>query len=350
MSEIIFTSVTPIFNFEIQPPTGEFLHSGSFGGAKYSVVLKRFREGEPGFEKLWSYVEQSPNTLGRLISRTSDSSITKWTAAFLSDFLHVTDYFLVVETTQSLDSPEALAEERNNLAGASKESHSVSGAVLDALRLHSSRGLQWYQTCLFRSPLHQAYPRSESAITPPVNPLSISYLGAGRANFVDSDFESARSTINSLLRRKDATSTFDRVLSLASAYYRISFNLESCDHAFLILMVVFETLFKSEKERSSVAAARISKMLADSKKTAEDIENSFTQGDSSFTKLRNKIAHGDPTLDSLKVLAKYPELHRYVTKAMIRLLAVPDGTLDATKDYYEEIERVIRTRFDALPE
>lgn len=344
MNEITFTLITPIFNFELQPPTSEFSHSGILGDAKYSVSLKRVHQCQPDYDRLLNYAEQSPDTLGRLVTCASNGSVTRLTSVFLSGHYHMTDYYLIVDTTQPM------TKERNLFVCGSPETLSIAQAVLDALRLHSSKGLLWYQTYWFRSPPHPAYPGAQSAISPPTSPLSISHLGQGKSTLSDSEFGSCRSTVNSLLNRKNANSSFDLVLRLALAYHRILFNLEAVDHALLILMVVFEALFKSKEENSPEAVARISMLLSDTKKTAKHIREKFIHGDDSFTKLRDQIAHGDSTLDLLKVSVRYPELYGHVTKAMIRLIAIPDGILDVTRDYYDEINGYIRARFNTLPD
>ena len=60
----------------------------------------------------------------------------------------------------------------------------------------------------------------------------------------------------------DDNATSDKVLRLAMEYHRLSFTLERVEHAFLILMVAFEAMFKKEgRSNASRAAQRIGRLL-----------------------------------------------------------------------------------------
>jgi hypothetical protein len=161
------------------------------------------------------------------------------------------------------------------------------------------------------------------------------------------DFADCRKLFDILLVKNwsDGT-TFTNVLHLAREYHRLSFTLENVAHAFLILMVVFEALFKKEKEKASKAAKRIGRLLGATKKACKDIQREFNND---FCKARNKIAHGDSSLPLTTVANLYPCLYRHVTRAIILLLHLPAGTLDPTKDYYDEINRYVNGRFGNLP-
>ena len=143
--------------------------------------------------------------------------------------------------------------------------------------------------------------------------------------------------------------TLDNVLQLAKEYHRTSFNLEHVTHAFLILMVVFEALFKKDENSAGRAAKSIGRLLGDTQKACSAIARDFDSAVGSFRAIRNGIAHGDTCLDVQVVSSKYPSLYRHVTEAIVRLLALPPGKLDDTKEYYDEIARIVDDRRASLP-
>ena len=166
------------------------------------------------------------------------------------------------------------------------------------------------------------------------------------------DFDACRSTIDVLMRKTwNENATFDRVLRLAMEYHRLSFTLERVEHAFLILMVAYEAMFKKDgTENASKSAQRIGWLLgAATKKDCKTIQKEFNDDPNSFSKIRNQIAHGDPSLDLATVASKYPSLYRNVTTAIVKLLDLPTASLDDSKDYYDELSRYTKDRFDHLP-
>jgi hypothetical protein len=165
------------------------------------------------------------------------------------------------------------------------------------------------------------------------------------------DFDACRSTIDTLLSKTWNDNTSDKVLRLAMEYHRLAFTLERVEHAFLILMVAFEAMFKKEAEdNASKAAQRIGRLLGATKRECQAIQKAFNDDPAdSFCKIRNRIAHGDPTLNLATVASKYPSLCRHLTAAIVTLLNLPSGTLDPTKDYYDEISRLTESRFFSLP-
>ena len=74
----------------------------------------------------------------------------------------------------------------------------------------------------------------------------------GASILPESEYDSCRETFDVLLGRTwhDAN-TFDKVLQLAIEYHETTFALTKVEHAFLVLMVAFEALFKKSEERSA---------------------------------------------------------------------------------------------------
>ncbi len=166
------------------------------------------------------------------------------------------------------------------------------------------------------------------------------------------DFAACRSTIDVLMRKTwNENATFDRVLRLAMEYHRLSFGLERVDHAFLILMVAYRGDVQERRNRKRQQAdAEIGRLLgAASERDCKAILKEFDADPDSLSKIRNRIAHGDPALNLATVASKYPSVYRYVTAAIVALLNLPSGSLDDAKDYYDEISRYTKDRFDGLP-
>ena len=146
-------------------------------------------------------------------------------------------------------------------------------------------------------------------------------------------------------------STFDKVLNLALEYHRLAFTLENVAHAFLILMVIFEALFKKDTEaNASQAAQRIGRLLGSTQRECGDIRQQFfdNRGET-FCRIRNGVAHGDVGLGNPTVTKLYPCLYQYVTRTMVALLSLAAGTLNTNPDYYYEINKIVEERFNSLP-
>ena len=116
-------------------------------------------------------------------------------------------------------------------------------------------------------------------------------------------------------------------------------------------MVAYEAMFKKDgTENASKPAQRIGRLLgAATKRDCKAILKEFDADPDSLSKIRNRIAHGDPALNLATVASKYPSVYRYVTAAIVALLNLPSGSLDDAKDYYDEISRYTKDRFDGLP-
>ena len=166
------------------------------------------------------------------------------------------------------------------------------------------------------------------------------------------DFDACRLTADTLIHKRfDDSASLDRVLGLAMEYHRLSFTLERVVHAFLILMVAFEAMFRKETENSaSKAARRVGRLLGTSNSGCGAIQRQFFDHPvHSFCKLRNGIAHGDSTLTDAAVASHHPAMHSRVTAAIIALLSLRPGQVDHAKNYYDEIQRLTDERFRHLP-
>ena len=109
-------------------------------------------------------------------------------------------------------------------------------------------------------------------------------------------------------------------------------------------MIIFEALFKGLDEGTPEAVTRLSGFLAQDKTERKLINRRFSRGKSSYTKIRDSIAHGDVRLASATVKKYYPDLYSYITEAITQLLPMRNGLFDPNQDYYEEIARISQKR------
>jgi hypothetical protein len=96
----------------------------------------------------------------------------------------------------------------------------------------------------------------------------------------------------------DDAITFDRVLQMAMSYHEVACTFREPKHGFLLLMIIFEALFKGPDEKTPIAIRRISQMLACDVNQRKLITKRFGTGKGSYTKIRDSIAHGDVSLVS----------------------------------------------------
>lgn len=310
---VVFRMITPVFSYKLLRAT-RFAHSGDFETIRFEVELRPY----------WP----QPTDWGEVTKYASDGirEMLRQRVIHLADHgLASADHMLVADAFYSAG---AAPSERS----LTRDGQRVLVSVIDALRLHSSGGLPCHKTYEYVSPSDRG-------------------LGDRSVLRVE-DFDAVRATADLLMRKvwNDKT-TFDKVVRLAMEYHRLAFTLERVEHAFLILMVAFEALFKKDDEgNASRAAQRIGKLLGASKSACQAIQREvFDDPVDSFCRLRNRIAHGDPNLDVMVVANKYLSLYRHLTAAVVSLLHLPGGTIDGTKDYYDEVSRYAEARFMSLP-
>ncbi|MBW4544087.1 MAG: hypothetical protein KME25_06550 [Symplocastrum torsivum CPER-KK1] len=340
VENITFRYVTPIFNHN---PFVNFKHSGQYKDASYTINLKAYDSSE-----LIELLKYGNNATKRKLQNIGESY--RFSPSF-------TNVFLAVDIIQPLTK---LREISSN----TEESRDIFHEIVSALRLHTTRGLFFDYTYIFSSiPFPESTPDTRPAIIRELAgevtnystlysltiPLSHGALGYGKSALPTQEHEPAKLTFQRLLYKEwDEANTFDKLLKLALEYHRLSFTLERVDHAFLILMVVFEALFKKEDENNiNNAATRIAQFMATVQKDMKPIRKAFlSRPVTSFLTIRNGIAHGDPTLDKVIVEAQYLELYRYITEAIIKLIKIPDNAIGT--NYYDDLEKHINEEFFKL--
>jgi hypothetical protein len=321
--------LTPVFGYTIDGATC-FTHSGMCKKARFEIILRPYNPNPIDWSEVVEYADDGVRDMLRQ------------RAIHISNHFGIAEHFLLTDVIHPAGSV-------SNVTGGTGECLTVHDTVVDALRLHSSAGLPCHETYKFRCPppLHPGL----VIHTPNTRQSRFGHLGQPSV-LRGADFDACRSTIDTLLSKTwNDKATSDKVLRLAMEYHRLTFTLERVEHAFLILMVAYEAMFMRDgTENASKPAKRIGRLLgAATKKDCQAIQKEFNDDSDSFSKIRNQIAHGDPNLDFATVAAKYPRLYRHVTAAIVRLLTLPPGSVDDTKDYYDEISRLTESRFLSLP-
>lgn len=298
MEKITFYSITPLFRFGLDPDTSVFSHADTYKDAEYKIKIV-----EP---------EQGPNFFDILMP-WADTEIRKYCKQ-----IHLpprmlgepAKFFLTIDVTYKYT-------EELKISGNTAESVKIRSAVLDALRLVSSKGLLYYRDYNFSSILSST--RGSGA--PLIDQYLFSHLGHEPSILDESNFATCQSVFKTLLHKQhNSDEGPDTLLELALAYHQIVFKLEKVQHSFLILMIIFESLFKNIGENNIAnSSRRIGDELGNTSAEENAIKREFDDNaDNTFGKLRNDIAHGDSSLDIQIIKDKYPVLYGYITRAIIK--------------------------------
>ena len=332
--------IIPIFNFKFGEEDLKFSYTGNFDGAKYTISLKHY--GQVSLADILNVIDNNSNfeNFDRKLDTESKTLFNSRLKSIYS--FPIAEYFLVIDVKQhDIFKPHRLI--------GSPQMHIISQSILRSLHLHSSSGLSYEKTYGFRLPL-----QGLEDFYSEFNSFYIIYLLSEINNpsiLKQRKFKSCFQTFLSLLDiTRHPKASYMKILYLSLRYHQTTFSLAEFPHKFLILMVVFESLFKKEKENASRAAKRISKLISKVKNDKERIHKAFCgNSPDTFCKIRNAIAHGDPNLNQEIVESKYPLLYKYITKAIIELILIPSGDINYNKDYYIEIDNYIENRFSKLP-
>lgn len=320
MSDILTVRhITPVFNFELASQK-IFSHQGVVQGVNFELTLKQYQAHE--------YQELLQSTDLEYIDCFKSQVI--WESRHF--FGQHKDYYLVIDVFHQTDTPDAIN---------SPQSSRINSSAEQALRLHTTKGYYFGETHTYRS----TKPTERSGDSMPQ--YSWNHLGfKPPSSLTEQTFDACKTTMDILLKRQwgEANVMFDKVLRLALSYHKTAFKLEKVEHSFLLLMVVFEALFKKDqKENKSHAWTRMANLLAYTQKEAKAIKTRFEK----FGYIRNAIAHGEPTLKIEEVKQQYPLLYQDITQAIIQLLRIT--SLDLTQNYYDELIKYLDKRFQQLP-
>jgi hypothetical protein len=292
-SEVLFRVITPVFGHRIEG-TDRFMHSGRSGTERFEITLLPYQA---------FCAEVFPSYDQEMVA-----CLQEHRAQFWEGFPVGASHFLLTDVIY----PGVM--DLNDPAKAPSYGR-IQAAVMDALRLRSSAGIVWHLTFVFTRP-RTIYGSRMVTLYPSTRQRLLGRHLGPESVLLAADFAACQRTITTLLGKTwSDTVTFDKVLGLALEYHRLSFTLEQVAHAFLILMVAFEALFKKD-DNVSKAAKWIGRAVSGTKKGCKDIQKAFNTDPVSFRTIRNQIAHGDTSLNVATVRANYPDLYRYLTAAI----------------------------------
>ena len=324
--KITHYSITPIFNFGMGDD--EFFHSGTYNGAKYSISL-----GSSKYQTLINKKDIDPAIKSQILN------IRSFELFPIVDFSGHRENFLILEISYHYS-------EKYEKPAATFEMQYIQNYILTALRLHCSIGILYNHTYSFKCPAIPNVNSSFSKSIPHTKQYSESHLRGGLSFLQISEYENCKQTFDILLRNHNKNTSFDNIINLAISYHKTSFSLELKEHSYLMLMVIFESLFKKDsRESAKKAADRISKIISNEPKQQLSIKEEFYKKEEKdrFCDIRNDIAHGDPSLNHDDLDSKYPILYKYITKSMIKLISISDSEVDKSNDYYDELIKYINS-------
>lgn len=323
---ITFHSITPIFNYGIL--SEEFTHSGTYQDASFSISLKRIVPGKKGFADLVKNADESIHHKFKSI-HTPPGFIMASEA----------ESYLFIDVTYPYD-------EKYKFSDDTPDTFIIAHCILTTLRLHSSNGILFHNSHTFRYPPRPYHGWADWIRSPLTPQYSFGHLENKVSVFRKIDYDNCRNTFDILLKNNFNDKSIYKIIQLSLAYHMTTFHLQTIEHSFLILIVIFETLFKKESERNADKAAyRISKLISSDSANQLIIKEEFFKLNThdSFCNLRNDIAHGNPNLSTSDVSIKYPILYGYITRAIIKIIEISVTDIDKSKDYYDELDKYLNS-------
>lgn len=317
-----FVSVTPIFGIALVPEGSELSMVGSLDGASYKISIRRIPQGDHFFSRL---LEMGEPPL----------------AMFFADGIGfgTAEVFAVVEVDC-----QASAVASNSVQTAKLDS-----ALRRAINIQVPYPITLRQSFHFSQPA-PTYTGPVSVSSPRVLPC-LSVLWGRRTFFHASAFESLKANVRRFLERDWEDTMFGKVFDLAEDYYLLSKGGGRVEHAFLLLMVAFETLFsRSSQEGLTEAASRFGKLVANTQKDLKALRKRVTPKPQSYGFLRNGVAHGDPDIDQNEVGQGLLDLAKDVRVSLLRLMETFGGRSksELKDDYYDMLDQHVESRFIAL--
>lgn len=318
--EIAYHTIAPIFDYGLL--SKEFTHNGTYNDAKFSISLKRIASGREGFKELVKNADKS-------IHRSFQSIHIP--PRFLMG--PATDDFLFIDVTYKYG-------KKYEVSGNTVDTNIITHCILESLRLHSSKGVLFHNSYTFRSLPNPHTGFCVMTSSPLMPQYSFGHLKGGVSVLKEDDYINCKNTFDILLRNNLKDTHFYKIINLALSYHMTTFNLQTIEHSFLILMIIFESLFKKDSDETlDNSADRISKLITELGKSPRIIKNEFYgNSNETFCNIRNDIAHGHNQLDKELIKAKYQILYKYITTAIIKLLIIYESDINDSKDFYDELD------------
>lgn len=236
-----------------------------------------------------------------------------------------------------------------------KETNTISSALITALNIVSTKGINSSKTYILRfpySPLHYTNKNNKSSIQiygncvthePLSHPYFLNLLALQKSIFRIEDYNLFNGIIDFYLMDIPETQ-FIRIFRIAQDYFRFAFTVEKKEYAYLFLMIFCDTLFKNKGENSSNASSKIAKLLATDGTNRKKINKEFFDNDDSFYKIRNYIAHGVPLKNDILLKEKLLELFKYTRLLLINTITVIYPLIDQ-ENYFADLNRLINEQY-----
>jgi len=320
---ITYKTITPLFKFRVED---EIYFTGVINSVNYSVSIKKHEAIQP------------------LLDGVTEFSRNKLISIHMDEVYGFTDYYLICSFNYDDDhiDPEGLRATSTN------ETWIIKDSVLTALRLLSTSGILYFNNYTIRIP-----PLNYATI--PCNHI-IDSLQSRFYNFhsafkQESIFESSNSDmlvyLSNYFSQDRGDNRCQRLLSLCLKNYYFSFTTEDPKISFLMLMIICDCLFKEESETASNASGRISKVLAKSRKDIGVYNKLFYSNADSFYKIRNLIAHGEPSLRIDLVNEKLVAIHPFIQQLIINFIKEISVSISDV-DYFPSLDEFLRNKLDKL--
>lgn len=125
-------------------------------------------------------------------------------------------------------------------------------------------------------------------------------------------------------------------------------------HAYIVLMIAFESLFKRTEERNlTKASVRIGKLLCDKKtnRSRKIISNQITNDDDGLSKIRNLVAHGSPSFNNNDIISAIHRLLPLLQESIINIMKIHDLSPSEIGDgkYYDWLDEKIVDVWESKP-
>lgn len=322
MNEIYY--ITPLFKFDFRDEQNIpriFEHTYISGNIEYNISLKEAPCLDILPIPLQQKFDQRTWDLLKEICRTSEFGQTC-----------CADYCLIITAkSQSIINYEA---------------NYINAALLDTFRLYATNGILYDSTLRIYNKDDIIETQKYSAVI-----KDSGMVLDGDSYLLTDEFDNCKDTFEILVRKEYKNNkVFDKLLKIAINYHRIVFQLSYTPAQFLLLMIIFETLFKkNEDTKINDSAEILAKIIEKNKNKQVKIVTDFykkkkkknrkkTKDTYSFSGLRNMIAHGDPSLSDKRVMVRYQLLYEYIRKAIIAVLHITDEEIGKNDYYYDKIK------------
>jgi hypothetical protein len=244
------------------------------------------------------------------------------------------------------------------------ETNNISSALVTALNIVSSYGINYKTTYILRKPYIYAHYSNinkkvgatmyGNCVThgPLSSPFSLNILASQNSVLNKEDFDLFDKIIDFYLEDIPETQ-FTRIFKLANDYFRLAFTVEKKEHAYLFLILVFETLLRdTDCDTSSNVSSKISKLIASISEsnfiesTRKNINKEFysNKNKTSFYNIRNEIAHGNPIFDENLLNKKLLDLFKYTRLLLILSITEIYPNIDQM-NYFEALKKIIDKKY-----